>query len=334
MIKIIASKIFCFLILFGFTTQFNPYSAQKFPENIYYFSDEDSTKVGVKSESGKIIIPLRVSAFWGYDFKNPVQEEYLEFYGTDKIKNRKKDSPLSEAGEVYDRKGNFLYYPQSYDNGLDYFKEGFRRFVEGDKMGFVNKSGQKVIAAEWDFATPFSYGYAKVYTGNWEKKYAKGGEHWYVVAGSKDSESFLINKKGEKTLPFAKQKSDRDYLFEGEYYPDSFIYNEFEQKIVDKLNATSILNEISIAYCSNCTPKSDWNLNFEITEYPTEFHPFYTLQGFAKQRSNEDLVFLVSKDGHSYFHLSYSRETIPLEDWISIKKVEIKEYREKSSRNE
>ncbi len=334
MIKIAALKLFNFLILFGFITQFNQYAAQKFSENIYYFSNADSTKIGVKAENGKIIIPLRGNIYGGYDFKNPVQEEYLEFLGTDKIINRKKDSPLMEAGEVYDRKGNFLYYPQWYDNGLDYFKEGFRRFVEGDKMGFVNKSGQKVIAAEWDFATPFSYGYAKVYTGNWEKKYAKGGEHWYVVAGSKDSESFLINKKGEKTLPFAKQKSDRDYLFEGEYYPDSFIYNEFEQKIVDKLNATSILNEISIAYCSNCTPKSDWNLNFEITEYPTEFHPFYTLQGFAKQRSNEDLVFLVSKDGHSYFHLSYSRETIPLEDWISIKKVEIKEYREKSSRNE
>lgn len=122
---------------------------KELPEKpIYYFTTSDSTKIGVEDESGKIIFPARESAYLGYDFENPITEEYLEFVGTDFNPKLPKCSPISIAGEVYDRNGKFLYYPLWFDNGIDYYEEGFRRYVENGKVGFVNKLGQKIILAQ------------------------------------------------------------------------------------------------------------------------------------------------------------------------------------------
>ena len=81
-------------------------------------------------------------------------------------------------GVVYSRSGKFLYNPFYYDNGTDYFFEGVRRYVENGKVGFVDKAGNKLTAALWDYASHFHYGYAQVYNGNLKKVYDKGGEHW------------------------------------------------------------------------------------------------------------------------------------------------------------
>lgn len=107
---------------------------------------------------------------------------------------------------MYDRKGNFLYYPQLFDNGPDYWEEGLRRYVENGKIGFVDALGNKVIIAQWDFATPFYNGYAKVFEGGWKKKYDKGGEHWSVVPATKISKSYWINKKGKRVANPAQRK--------------------------------------------------------------------------------------------------------------------------------
>ena len=103
-------------------------------EKLYYFYTSDSTLVGVKNEKGKIIIPAQFSGFKIYDTENPINEPTIEFWGTS-FKNKKydKDNPRIEAGEVYDRNGKFLYYPQWFDNGNDIWEEGLRRYVEKKK---------------------------------------------------------------------------------------------------------------------------------------------------------------------------------------------------------
>lgn len=60
-----------------------------------------------------------------------------------------------------DRKRRVKYRPFLYDNGPDYYVEGLMRFIEGDKIGFVNEAGKKVIRAQFDFVYPFEKGKAR-----------------------------------------------------------------------------------------------------------------------------------------------------------------------------
>jgi hypothetical protein len=65
-----------------------------------------------------------------------------------------------------DRNGRILnIQPFIYDNGPDYFQEGLARFRENGKVGFLNEVGKVVIQAQFDFATPFSEGYAAFCSG-------------------------------------------------------------------------------------------------------------------------------------------------------------------------
>lgn len=297
-------------------------------KGLYYFVTSDSTKVGVQDESGKIIIPAKFGAFYNYDFENPISDLVIEFMGTDHISKLPKSSPITIAGEVYDRTGKFLYYPLWFDNGIDYYEEGFRRYVEGDKVGFVNKLGQKIIPAQWDFVSPFSYGYAEVFVGGWEKEYEKGGEHWSIVPSSEKSERYFINRKGERVEPYSKPKHPKDYHHaENEYYPYPFQYNDFEQKMIDSLENLDILNDLNIASCDNCTPKSAWKLNFEIIEKPLPNHPYYILQGYERQGKNlGDDTFAITEDGKTIYHQSYFGELTPLKKWIVEELEKFKDY--------
>jgi len=67
-----------------------------------------------------------------------------------------------------DAKGNVVIKPFLFDNGPDYFREGLARFKSEDKFGFFDKTGKKVIPAQFDFAAPFSEGLAAVSnSGKW-----------------------------------------------------------------------------------------------------------------------------------------------------------------------
>ena len=294
-------------------------------EKLYYFSTADSTKVGIKTESGKIIVPAKFPNYGNYDFKEPIQEAIVEFIGTEKAKDYSSKSHLMPAGEVYDRHGKFLYYPQWFDNGIDYFEEGLRRYVDGNKVGFADKDGNLTIPAQWDFAGTFQYGYAKVYVGGWKKKYEDGGEHWYIVPSSKKSQSYLINKKGEKVEPYKTKKKPKDYESGGEYYPYPFSYTDFEQKVLDNLTKLDILNDMHLASCDNCV-KKDHLLDFEITEKPREYFPYYVIQGYVNQSKEDTSVFAVSADMSKIYHYSWDGEMQPLQDWIIAELESLQEY--------
>lgn len=300
-------------------------------EKLYYFVNEDSTRVGVKNNVGKIIIPATFTAIFEYDLKNPITDSAIEFIGTSYALQSLADLPAHPAGEVYDRRGNLLYYPQLYDNGTDYWEEGLRRYVENGEIGFVDKAGKKLIKAQWNFATPFNYGYAEVFEGGWKKKYEEGGEHWYIVAATDSANSYLINKKGERVAGAHKPIHPNDYFFKGKYYPYPFVYNSKEQKIVDSLNSLDVLNDIRLVNYYSDSKREEMLLQFEIIEYPQPYYPYYVVQGYMRQHSDDNYRIAVSADGKQFFYLSYFKEDglKPLNEWIVTELIDAKEWMEK-----
>jgi hypothetical protein len=93
---------------------------------------------------------------------------------------------------MIDRNGNeieglipFCYSDFTPDNEVP--SEGMFRFIENKKMGFADLTGKKIIAAQFDFVTPFSEGIATYFMGggwtpiderneyhNWTGEYERG----------------------------------------------------------------------------------------------------------------------------------------------------------------
>lgn len=318
-------KYICFILLFWWLHE------QSFAqEKLYYFINEDSTRIGLKNDAWKIIIPAKFTAIFNYDLENPITDSTIEFVGTSFPLQSTPDLSAYPAGEVYDRSGKFLYYPQLYDNDPDYWEEGLRRYVENEKIGFVDKVAKKVIKAQWDFTTPFNYGYAEVYEGGWKKKYEEGGEHWFIVAASDSANSYLINKKGERVEGADKPAHPKDYFFEGEYYPYPFAYNAKERKIVDSLNSLEVLSDISLVHYYSNSKREDLQLQFEIIEYPQGHYPYYVVQGYRQQNKEDDYRIAVSADGKQFYHQPYFSEDglKPLKEWIIEELEEAKKWME------
>jgi hypothetical protein len=93
-----------------------------------------------------------------------------------------------------DRSDKIILKPFIYDNGPDYLEEGLFRFIENDKIGFANSDGQKIVKANYDFATPFKDGLSE-YTLGGHREYEKDGEHWSWTGSY---ETGFINKNGQE----------------------------------------------------------------------------------------------------------------------------------------
>ncbi|WCL48494.1 WG repeat-containing protein [Leptospira sp. GIMC2001] len=93
---------------------------------------------------------------------------------------------------VINKKLKVVYVPFIYDNGPDFFVEGLSRYIDKDKMGFVNEKGQIVIQAKYDFVYPFEKGKAKFCNGC---KSIQEGEHYYM--DPKSGTWGTINKQGK-----------------------------------------------------------------------------------------------------------------------------------------
>ncbi|WP_211204030.1 WG repeat-containing protein [Chloroherpeton thalassium] len=127
---------------------------------------------------------------------------------------------LDSSGWFYiDTLGNRLLAPYIFDNGPDYFSENLARFVVDGKVGFFNQQGKIVISAQFDFATPFLNGVAKVSQGC---EFIKTGEHTEVTGGKwgiiDTSGNFLLpiqfdrNKINEQSLRKANARSKQNAL--------------------------------------------------------------------------------------------------------------------------
>jgi hypothetical protein len=81
-----------------------------------------------------------------------------------------------------------------FDNGTDPFVEGLARTVRDGRMGFVNTELVEVVEPRWDFAQPFSGGFARVCVGCVAKR---EGEHSVIVGGKWG----VIDRSGSVVVP-------------------------------------------------------------------------------------------------------------------------------------
>ena len=282
------------------------YSTIHGQSKLYYFLTADSTKVGVKDEYGKIIIPAEFPNYGAFEKKELITSPTIEFYIDKDRKNTDYDryNPAMPVGAVYSRDGKFLYHPQFFDNGPDYWSEGIRRYAENGKMGLVNFSGTKLTRAEYGFIEIFNYGYAQAYKGKMVKKFEDGCEHWTVISIDSNVTSCLINANGEVVQPLKEKESSKDYYFEGNYYLNPFVYSAEESAILAILNpwemALSLLFELPVYQTK---PKI---LQFEITERPNVSCPYYIISAFDDQKREEDYEILIHKDSKKIFVCSWN----------------------------
>lgn len=269
---------FIFTLLLFYTGIFPVFSQDR----LFYFHDKkDSTLLGVRNESGKIIIAPQT--FYGEaEESEEILEETIFLWDAPFKQNFDKNSPIMPIGAVYDRNGKYLYSPQFYDNGPDYWEEGVRRYAENNKLGLVDKFGKKLTSAKWDFIDIINYGYVKVYEGKLKKVYEEGGEHWSLGANGKIN-SYLINRKGEKAIPSKMKKHPKDYFFEGNYYPYPFRYTTEEQKILNNLEKDII--GISFYFKSSYYKYEFQPLQLEIIERPSRYQRYYVVKLFDNQES-------------------------------------------------
>jgi hypothetical protein len=71
------------------------------------------------------------------------------------------------------------------DNAPDDFAEGLARYVDGDKIGYIDETATIVISARFDGAWPFENGRAKVCVGcisspRGEHTHVAGGDWWEI----------------------------------------------------------------------------------------------------------------------------------------------------------
>ena len=88
---------------------------------------------------------------------------------------------VSGTGWFYVKSNGQTAQVLTHDNGPDYFNEGLARTKPAGKIGFIDSSLSEVIPAKWDFAFPFSGGYAAVCDGC--RKQSADGEHWEIQGG-------------------------------------------------------------------------------------------------------------------------------------------------------
>lgn len=243
---------------------------------LHYF--RENGQVGLKDDAGRVLVPARYSDIGWTLYDTDPQGGEIEFMGSIRQPDAANDAPASAAGDVYDRRGNYLYSPISFDNGTDYWEEGYRRFIEGDKVGFVDGDGCKVISAQYAAAT--------VYTGRWRAKQIDGGEHAVLEAADETARTHVINRKGKTVAGSLRQQSPQDVKLNGRYYPDPFTHSPFEQDIVTRLNAAAVLTEL--AFWHDLTPRAGSHIRFAVTARPSRIEPYYRLSAYQYDKDGRE----------------------------------------------
>jgi hypothetical protein len=90
----------------------------------------------------------------------------------------------------------------TYDNGADYFAENLARTRRAGKIGFIDRSLSDVIPPSWDFAFPFSGGYAVVCNGC--REHAIDDEHSEMRGGAWG----YIDHSGEVVVPIQYERDE------------------------------------------------------------------------------------------------------------------------------
>ncbi|SSY70848.1 WG repeat-containing protein [Alysiella crassa] len=241
---------------------------------LHYFVDKNSGLVGVKNRAGKIIIPAkhRFAELWGRYQRPIANHQYeIEFLGRPDNLPEPSSPAVSIAGSVYNRDGKFLYHAQWFDNGLDLWSEGKRRFVENGKIGFVNRDGEKIIAAQYDNAGQFQLGYANVIIGKVNKQcIAPDDCEKFLYVANEGADEFVINERGERISGSLKPEADSDIQIGHLYYPMPLkVENALENKIM--ANITRFKTQLD---------DGEENLFYAISARPSAHFPYYEISQY------------------------------------------------------
>jgi len=150
---------------------------------------------GQKRPSPPPLTPLEKDGKWGYagsrgEFAIPPRFRVAQSFSREGIA-----AVVDEVGWAYiDRTGAVVIRPYVFDNGPDYFRAGLARFTEGGKFGFFDTAGRIVIGAQFEFARPFSEGFAAVCAGCRE---VAAGEHRMMQGGKWG----FIGRQGQVVIP-------------------------------------------------------------------------------------------------------------------------------------
>jgi len=140
----------------GGAAQSNPCEPELFPGTplalgISRFQDA-SGDYGFKDARGRVVIPARYS--FAYEFNENGIAAVIVLLGDHGVR------PM-----FIDTNGNKIAEAYFFDNGPDYFVDGFSRIVGHGKIGFMDRRGKVVIPPRYDFAWPMCAGRSVVCVG-------------------------------------------------------------------------------------------------------------------------------------------------------------------------
>lgn len=267
-----------------------------------YFVSKTSGLVGVKNRAGKIIIPAQHGSaqFW-LRYQRPIADHQYEIEFRDSPDDLPKPSSpaVGVAGSVYNRYGKFLYHVQGFDGGMDLWSEGKRRFVENGKIGFVNREGEKIIAAQYDNAGHFNFGYAQVIIGKVKKKCLLPSDcEKYIYVADEGADAFVINERGERISGSLKPQADSDIQIGDLYYPMPLkAENRLENKImanIERLKPKLNKNKENRLYAISARPTAHFPY-YEISEYYSGYQAHHFLPS-----SHWEVKWVADKSGKIY----------------------------------
>ena len=146
-------------------------------------------------------------ALWGFKMVSgqiAIKPKY-ENVGTDTLYNIA-FVVLNNRWVAINKLDSIILTPYIFDNGPDYLEDGLFRFVESKKIGFANAKGQKIIPAQFDFASPFSERLAAFSVGGKMEKWDSEHSIWNGGLWG------FVNKKGQVVI---KPQFKNAYDFQG-----------------------------------------------------------------------------------------------------------------------
>ncbi len=136
-----------------------------------------------------------------------------------------------EEGEwaCFDKSGRRLATILRFDNGPDYAVEGFIRYKDGSKIGFVDEACKIRIGAARDFAFPFSDGLAVVCEGC---RSQSDGEHEMMTGGQWG----YIDRTGRVVVPLIYESATRFESGSGELTLNGVTYRVNRRGVVSPVS--------------------------------------------------------------------------------------------------
>ena len=275
-------------------------SAQK--EELVYFSGRDASLVGVKSSTGRVVIPPKYGHLFSYEDEKITGNEILLLDPAEKTHDSMK---YDYRMKVFDRKGSFMYCPYWVDNGPDYYVEGLRRFVEKGKMGAVDRKGKKLVAAKYNYLNPFYRGYALACLDCRFTRFNNDEEHCCGYAGSKYA---VIDRSGKIV---ANIKGGSDIELTDSMLAALKLTNAYSPKEKSLIKSLEKVPEVQHFMRHN----SD-KFCLVIAEKPKNPNGLYLISfRMLKGASGDDLSFLVSGNGKTIFYLDRLGNEETLNEW-------------------